>query len=212
MLKKEDQEVWQSIRAPEDLAERIAAARRAEEALLPMRRMRVLRQISAAAACLVLMVGISAAWLGQRNDVAVRYDGMPVTEAAINIPEKELTVLPDDFAFSVAPAAYSVEGRAARTDAVIRIPLDLTLDRETTLRFSGGDVEILDPETEALLSTDLCYTTDRDVRIVWELPADAEGYVLELERAHQTDLLTLVRDEESGWALRCEEQSDEAGE
>jgi hypothetical protein len=74
MLKKEDQEVWQSIRAPEDLAERIAAARRAEEALLPMRRMRVLRQISAAAACLVLMVGISAAWLGQRNDVAVRYD------------------------------------------------------------------------------------------------------------------------------------------
>lgn len=216
MFKKEDVEAFRSIRAPEDLKEKILAAHRAEEAAAMLRRVRIIKQLSAAAACMLFAIALSVIWLGQRSDIAVHYDGMPISEVALTIPETDLTVLPknDERTVGAAPTAFRLEDSdPAAYDSAVRIPLDLTLDRKTTLRFSDGAVTLWDPETDELLSTDLCYTTDRDIRVEWELPAepDDKEYTLELVRSERTDLLTLTC-EESGWTLRCEEHDGEAND
>ncbi|MBQ3107815.1 MAG: hypothetical protein IJC68_04300 [Firmicutes bacterium] len=178
MFDQKQIDAYRSIAAPAQQRRRIMNLA-AEKEPVPFFRTAGFRSLSAAAACLVLVVALTVLGPGHAAP-EFSMDGTPITAEAVILPQNS----------HIATLASAGDRNS------LVIPLTLDGKEETLLSASAGVLTVTDPETADTLFTGETGSVSQPVSISWELPADeaAAPRTLTAETADHVCTITVTFD------------------
>ena len=185
MFDEKEMRAYRNISAPADLKERVLSSCANVHPARP-NFSAMIRTVSGAAACLVLVIVLSVFAVGRFDDTSVSVSGEGL------LPECSVLVHPEH---GVAPLSAHPIGKSIA--APVSIPVELTLSEETTITVSAGELCMKDADGEAH-SFGTAVTACGTVEIDWYvIPNDTKNaFVMTLRGALKSETLTLVYDED----------------
>jgi hypothetical protein len=149
----------------------------------------MLRMVSSAAACLVLVIVLSVFAVGNFGDVSVSISGENL------LPESSAPVYPEH---SVAPLSAQPKGKSMTPS--VSLPIALAISEKTEISVSKGEMK----SEDGTVSFGTVLTAKDDILIHWFInPDDAENaFVMTLRGALKSETLTLSYNESTDtWTL-----------
>ncbi len=177
---------YRSITAPPELKARVLARAESEKAVQLKNRKkmpRTLRQLSAAAACLVLIVGV---WAASRESGR----GLGITADAV-----------------VLEASADQELLRAAAEEPVTVKVEIS--RKAELSCGEGELLVQEKGDAAPVNQGQSCRVGKNTTVLWQIPAaDAEeSYALTLSCGSETRTLTLLYDTaENCWAVSFAEE------
>lgn len=183
MFDEKQIEAYRNISAPADLRERVLSSC-AEYPTARKNLPAMLRTISSAAACLVLVIVLSVFTVGHFGDASVSVSGNDV------LPEHSAPIYPEH---GVAPLSVQPTGKSI---PAVSFPIALSLSEKTKITVSAGEMKMMD-DTDELVSFGSALTSDGEILIHWFVnPIDTENaFVMTLRGALKSETLILAYNE-----------------
>lgn len=188
MFDEKEIKAYREISAPANLRERVLSS----PADIPLARRNfsgMLRMVSSAAACLVLVIVLSVFAVGNFGDVSVSISGENL------LPESSAPVYPEH---GVAPLSAQPKGKSITPS--VSFPIALSLSGKTEISVSDGELK----SEDGAVSFGTVLTADDDILIHWFInPDDTENaFVMTLRGALKSETLTLSYNESTDtWTL-----------
>lgn len=187
MFDKKEIEAYKSITAPDELRERVfsTAVKDNSEA-----KRIIQHRIGAAAAGLIILVGLPVYMLRSSAKPEILLFGDPLTADGIAIIEE-----------SAVPAEAS-----ARSTPTFSVRLELELKCKTEISVTEGIMTVTDPETCELLYTGTEFTAESDMFTVnWstDVPDDSTTYYMTLKDGINNSEVILSYD--GYWSISCKD-------
>ena len=142
---------YQKTTAPVELKERVMKNYQTGNA--KSKNMRLYKTLQAAAACVVLILSVSAFSNGQRNQNAIYMNGNLITAQPMMIGERTNGV-------ALASMERSIETR-------ICVPLEIDISSESTICVSAGEMQVYAKDGQELLYTGTEYRAKEDISVRW---------------------------------------------
>ena len=184
MFDEKEIEAYRSISAPANLRERVLSSC-AEHPSARRNFPAMLRMVSSAAACLVLVTVLSVFMVGHFGDVSVSVSGETL------LPESSVSVYPEH---GVAPLSAQPIGKSITPS--VSFPISFTLADKTQINVSKGEL-YMENENGDMVSFGSALTADGQIQINWYvLPNEEENaFVMTLRGALKSETLILAYDE-----------------
>lgn len=190
MFDKKEIEAYKSITAPDELRERVfsTAANNIFESKRTIQRK--IGAVAAAAAGLIILVGLPVYMLRSSAKPEILLFGDPLTADGIAIIEE---------------SAVSAEA-SARSTPTFSVRLELELKCKTEISVTDGTMTVTDPETCELLYTGTEFTAESDVFTVnWstDVPDDSTTYYMTLKDGINNSEVIMSYD--GYWSISCKD-------
>lgn len=157
---------YQKTTAPVELKERVMKNYQTGNA--KSKNMRLYKTLQAAAACVVLILSVSAFSNGQRNQISIYMNGNLITAEPMMIGNSTDEV-------AMASMERSIETR-------ICIPLEMEILSESTICVSAGEMQVFAKNSGELLFSGTEYQTKEDIAVSWyvdsQIPENGEENLL----------------------------------
>lgn len=181
MFSEEQVKAYKSIKAPDELYERVLTA-----CETPVKKKNNIYKFSSLAACLAVFIAVAIVFgaAGFSGGTTVNINGS---------------------ALSASPIALPVSAAEASARTVSGIQLEADVEKNSDIYTSDGNVYIYDTETDEELYGNI---TAEKVTLVWDIiPENTEKtYVLTIENSRGATEVTLLFDETAGWQICCIEK------